>query len=786
MVLKVTVLADGSVSDVQVEHSAGEDFDRAAIEAVQHWTFEPARRAGEPIASRVGVAVHFELPELAVLDVAAVTEATEMVPHEHEPPPAHGKVEEPIEFTTRAQVEAQLRREQRSNSDFRLDRTALTGAPHRDAGDLLARAPGMVVARIEGEAVAHRLMLRGFDADHGQDVELSVDGAPVNQPSHVHGQGYADLGFIIPETVKSMRVIEGVYDPAQGDFAVAGSAEFELGVEQRGVQLSSSYGAFHTFRELALWAPEGQSDDTFAAVQFRKTRGFGQNRAGTSGSAVAQGALSLGKLKLTLHGSLHGSRAETANVVRRDDIASGRVGFYDVYPLATTEAQAAWATRGQLSARLRHLGERGENSELLVYYVRNDFRLAANYTGFMQTSALHPDWTGRGDLLEQLNTDRSLGLRARHRTQSYEPWRGFKGSLELGLSARADDITQAANLVQAPQNSTWDRRIDADIVGVDVGGFFDLDLELSRFVALRGGARVDYLTYRVEDRLANLVPAVQDGDPLPGNHRTAAGFAAGPRVVLEVKPIEKLVLSAAYGEGYRSPQALLLDDGERAPFTKVRSGDLGARLRVFAGEELTLRATGFLTHVAHDVVFEADEGAVETIGPTTRLGTVLYAESRPLTWLFAAFSATYVRATLDDPFPAEADDPSPYGKGQRVPYLPPWVLRGDVSLRHTMYEVRGAPLEGHGGVGYTFWSERPLPFDQFSKAVSLLDAAVGVGYRGVDLEASVSNLLDNQYAALELNYVSNFDPSGSPSGTPGRHVMAGAPRTWLLTLGVSL
>jgi hypothetical protein len=733
----------------------------------------------------VGVAVHFELPELAVVDVAAVTEAPELAPHAHEPPREHSKVEEPLEFTARAQVDARLHREERSVSDFRLDRTALAGTPHQDAAELLARAPGMVVTRIEGDAVGHRLMLRGFDADHGQDVELSVDSVPVNQPSHVHGQGYADLGFVIPEAVKSLRVIEGVYDPAQGDFAVAGSADFELGVEPRGVQLRSSYGAFHTFRQLALWAPEGQSDDTFAAVTFKKTRGFGENRAATSGAAVAQGTLGTGKLKLTLHGSLYGSRAQTANVLRRDDIAGGRVGFYDVYPLATTEAQNAWATRGQLSARLRHVGEQGENSELLVYFVRNDFRLAANYTGFVQSSALHPEWTGRGDLLEQLNSSRTLGLRARHRTQAYQPWRGFKGSLELGLSARGDDISQAANLVQAPQNATWDRRIDADILGVDVGGFADLDLTLSRFVALRGGVRADYLTYRVEDRLANLAQAIQGGDTLPENRRTAAGFVAGPRVVLDVKPIESLMLSVAYGEGFRSPQALLLDDGQRAPFTKVRSGDLGARLRVFPGDELTLRASGFLTHVAHDLVFEADEGVVESVGPTTRLGTALYAESRPLAWLFASFSATYVRATLDDS-PASAEDASAYGKGQRLPYVPPWVLRGDVSLRRAFYQLRGAPLEGHGGLGYTFWSSRPLPFSQFSKAVSLLDAALGVSYRAVDIEASVGNLLDSQYAALELSYVSNFDPQGAPSGVPARHVMAGAPRTWLLTLGVRL
>ncbi|HEY6878093.1 MAG TPA: TonB family protein, partial [Polyangiales bacterium] len=250
VVLKITVLADGAVADVSIEHTAGDDFDRAAIEAVQRWRFEPARRGAQAIASRIGVAVHFELPELATVEVGAVTSAEPMTPHRHDEGPAD-------EVEAVAKIKAEARTEARGNNDYRLDRKLLEAAPHADAADLLKGAPGMVVARIEGDAVGHRLMLRGFDADHGQDIELTVDGVPVNQPSHIHGQGYADLGFVIPETVRSLRVVEGVYDPAQGDFAVAGSADFELGVEQRGARASSSYGAFHTFRELALWAPEG-------------------------------------------------------------------------------------------------------------------------------------------------------------------------------------------------------------------------------------------------------------------------------------------------------------------------------------------------------------------------------------------------------------------------------------------------------------------------------------------------------------------------------------------------
>jgi TonB family protein len=806
VVLKATILADGTVTDSFVEHTAGADFDQAAIVAVARWKFEPARRAGQPIASRIGIAVHFELPELTTLEVGSVAGAEEIVPHRHDEGAPHDgdlpttsavEAVAPDEFVATAEVRAELRAEQRGNNDFRLDRALLEAAPHADAADLLKGAPGLVVARIEGDAVGHRLMLRGFDADHGQDIELTVDGVPVNQPSHIHGQGYADLGFIIPETVRSLRVVEGVYDPAQGDFAVAGSADFELGVERRGTLLSTSYGAFDTFRELALWAPKGKSDDTFAAVTMRKTRGFGQNRAATSGALVAQAALGDSKLKLLLHGSAYASRARTANVLRRDDIESDKVGFYDVYPLATAEAQHATAVRAQLGAKLRWRADDGANGELSLFTVFNDFRLLANYTGFIERSLLNPEWVGRGDLIEQLNSTHTLGVKARQRSARYAPTSWAFGTLEVGLSGRVDQIEQAQNLIEAPANTTWDKRVDARVTAADVGGYVDLDATLTDYVHLKGGVRADLLAYAVDDALGNFIPSHRTETYLPGYRRSAIGIAAGPRAVLEVTPWEPLALSAAYGEGYRSPQALLLDEGEPAPFTKVRSVDVGARWSLHdaaapASADLTyellqLRASGYYTHVGQDVVFEPSEGRVEPAGPSTRLGAVLYADFRPLRWLRAAGSFTYARATLDEPPARSVEDPSPpYHRGQRLPYVPPCVLRIDASAEHALTELRGQPLSFRVGVGLTYWSSRPLPYSEETDPVALLDAAAALAYRVFQLEVSVFNLADARYSALELSAASNWDPTSTPSRLPVRHVMAGAPRTWLLSFGATL
>ena len=85
---------------------------------------------------------------------------------------------------------------------------------------MLAAAPGFFVDHEDGEGLGNDVYLRGFDLEHGSGIEMRVGNVPVNSPVHVQGQGYADANFIIPEVVRSIRVLEGPYDPRQGDTAI--------------------------------------------------------------------------------------------------------------------------------------------------------------------------------------------------------------------------------------------------------------------------------------------------------------------------------------------------------------------------------------------------------------------------------------------------------------------------------------------------------------------------------------------------------------------------------------
>jgi iron complex outermembrane receptor protein len=673
----------------------------------------------------------------------------------------------------------------RGASDFVLPRERLDAAPHRDAGEMLAVAPGVYVGRGEGDAVAHSIFLRGFDAEHGQDIELTVAGIPINQRSHLHGQGYADLGFIIPEVVRSIRVTEGVYDPRQGDFATAGTIAFDLGVEHRGLLARLTAGSFGERRALVTWAPEGTADDTFAAVALRRTNGFGANRGGAAAQAIAQRELALGDTRAIVHAAFAGARANTAGVLRLDDIAAGRVGYYDSYDLPTATAQSALGTRAQLGVDLVTSRDDGTRTELAAYAGFVGFRLRSNQTGFLETSQVNPEFHGRGDLVEQANADWMLGVRASHRFVQHE-WRCIRGQLEVGAAGQLDAVDQAQHLIRAPQNETWDDRVDATIRAADVGAWIDGQLWLGERWRLRGGGRADALFFDVDDRLGNFIPANRPENYLVGYRRTALGFAAGPRATLEWEPRRDLLVLASYGEGFRSPQARQLEEGETAPYAKVRSGEVGVQLGSDLGA-FHVGAAAYWTTLSLDLAYDPGTSSLERIGPSTRLGVTLDAVARPAPWLFAALAVNVVRATLDAPPPATAEVPDPpYEPGQRLPYVPPVVVRADIAAHHRIGALAGHPVSLGGGLGVQYLAPRPLPFGERGETVLTIDGSIDVHWRDLELGVQAFNLLDRRYPALELAYVSNWDPDGIPSRIPARHIAAAPPLTILVSLGVHL
>lgn len=124
--------------------------------------------------------------------------------------------------------------------------------PVKSAQDLLRLVPGLFIAQHQGGGKAEQIFLRGFDADHGTDINISVDDIPVNMVTHAHGQGYADLHFLIPETVASYDFGKGPYYTDKGDFTTAGYVAYTTKTILNQDMIKVEAGQFNTFRTVAL------------------------------------------------------------------------------------------------------------------------------------------------------------------------------------------------------------------------------------------------------------------------------------------------------------------------------------------------------------------------------------------------------------------------------------------------------------------------------------------------------------------------------------------------------
>ncbi len=145
--------------------------------------------------------------------------------------------------------------------------------PHDTMMEILNNIPGLVVAQHQGGGKAPQWLIRGFDSDHGTDFAVYLDNLPINFPTHAHGQGYADVNFIIPETIERFQLYKGPYFTQFGDFATAGALNFVTKEEFKENFAFAEGGSFDTQRYVVGASPQLSWAKTMLAAQVYSTNG---------------------------------------------------------------------------------------------------------------------------------------------------------------------------------------------------------------------------------------------------------------------------------------------------------------------------------------------------------------------------------------------------------------------------------------------------------------------------------------------------------------------------------
>lgn len=629
------------------------------------------------------------------------------------------------------------------------DRTLLGAAPQATGSELLRTVPGVFVSQHGGQGKAHQIFFRGFDAVHGQDLEIWVAGAPVNEVSNVHGQGYADLHFVMPEIVRRIDALPGSYDPSQGDFAVAGTMRFGLGYGEPGATVRASLGSFDTRRLFLAYHPEGASPETFGAFELFETDGVGVGRAAQRASAVAQLVHPIeDDLQLRLMASSYAGQFGGAGVLRQEDVDRGVIDRFGSYH----GGQGGRSTRTQLVLGLLH--DDGETElEVSPYVVLRTLNLTYDYTGYL----VHPE---HGDTTRQHNDSTTIGTRARYR-QRLGLFRA-DDAFELGVSARNDWIDQG-HRYEDRGGRPVDTLVDARLRTTTVGAYLDAELHPVKRLLLRGGLRADVASFAVEDRLAS------------APRRESQGAFVGEKLVADLALAPRLHAVASWGRGFRTPQARGVADGARVPFTRVRSAELGFR---WAGGSQRASLAGYATDLSDDVVFDETVGRNEPVPGTRRWGLAAHLETTH-DWFASGIGATITRAAF-------TERGGRFESGQLVPYVPQVVTRIDLAARPVLGTWSGRTIRGHFGLGMQGLFRRPLPYGELGRDALITDLRLGIRREQLELTLDVRNLLGLPWNEGEFVYASRFDPSGPASLIPVRHITAGEPRSVLLSAALHL
>lgn len=725
----------GQVTEITVTSSPAPSLAEAAVEAARTFRFAPARDRGEPVPCIVHYRTKFRLPPRPARPVASSTTS-----------PATFGTQSSTKTDSIYDVLVRGQPVPRAASEWTFELGVGRSAPQAggSGAELMKRAPGFSISQHSGEGKAHQIFLRGFDAVHGQDTEITVAGLPVNEVSNLHGQGYADLHFVIPEVVRSLHVLEGPFDPRQGDFAVAGGLDFDLGLTERGVLLRGTAGQYGLLRTLVAWGPEGEPEETFVAAELAKGDGFGPARAFGRASAIGQALFPLSsQLAVRILATSYAGRFDAAGVVRDDDVDSGRVDFFGTYD--PDQGGASTRHAGLLELRLRDGDVR---AGLQGYLMLRSLRLRQNFTGYL----LSPE----GDRTEQQNDATTIGGRGHYQRRFLEK----AMVVEVGAIWRHDQIDQSQRRLRTidarPQVAAGTEAgaladdVSAELQLTSLGLYGDAKLRLGDFTG-RAGLRGEAQAIRAYDRLAN------DG---LGDRKEAFGYQLAPKFGLEWRAVPGLSLYASYGRGFRSPQALSLQQGERSTFTSVDAGELGARWLPLDG--LTVSAASFLTYVDQDLVFDPTSGRTEVFGPTRRLGGVLVVEAQPVEGFSATGSATYSYGVHAD-------------TGDQIPFVPPLVVRADVHYERPLAIVYALPLLAFVDLGASFLGPRPLPFQELGESVFVTEVGAGLSLGPVTVSLEIYNLFDTRWRDGQFVFASNFDPNQGASLVPARHSTAGRP-----------
>jgi len=578
--------------------------------------------------------------------------------------------------------------------------------PVNSSQDVLRQVPGLFIGQHAGGGKAEQIFLRGFDIDHGTDITISVDGLPVNMVSHAHGQGYADLHFLIPETIQNIDFGKGAYYGDKGNFNTAGYVNFKTLNTLKNNSLKMELGQFNTQRFVGLFnVINNENHQSYFATEYINSDGpFDSpqnfNRINIFGKYTGQISTTDKISVTTSHFTSNWDASGQVPVRSIQDGTIGRFGAID-------------DTEGGLTSRtnflINHEKYTSQNSliKTAIFYSKYDFELYSNFTFFLEDPI-------NGDQIRQHETRDIFGINS-------EYYRSIELDMmdvnyQIGFQLRADRIRDNELSHTLNRKEVLNPIKLGDVNEANMGFYLNTNLEFGKWI-INPSVRLDYFDFEYIDALKGIYerPSVNQS-------------IFSPKLNILHNYSNNLQLYIKSGKGYHSNDA-------RVVIAETEERTIPASYGIDAGfiwkpaPRLLVNSAYWYLFLEQEFVYVGDAGVVEPSGKTERQGMEVSLRYQPFNWLLWDFDANYTLARSTEEEMGE----------NYIPLAPDFTLASGLQVLF--------PKGFYGGLNVRHLKDRPANEDNsiIAEGYTIVDMNAGYNWKSISVGLQVQNLFNTEW-----------------------------------------
>lgn len=611
--------------------------------------------------------------------------------------------------------------------------------PTRSAQDMLRIIPGLFIAQHAGGGKAEQIFLRGFDIDHGTDINLTVDGMPVNMVSHAHGQGYADLHFLIPETVEMVDFGKGPYFTNKGDFTTAGYVNFHTKNSLTKNIFKVESGQFNTYRAVSMLdllgkKAKNRKQNAYLASEYFFSNGYCDspqhfnrlNLFGKYNHYIDDNTI------LNLSFSTFNSKWDASGQIPQRAIDKGIIGRFG----AIDPTEGGTTRRTNANLQFTTIFSDGSTLTNQLYFTRYQFELYSNFTFFLHDS-IH------GDQLRQKEIRNLTGYLGTYQRQSTIVNKELLS--EVGFGVRYDAIQDNELSRTKARRNTICRVAYGDIGQLNTYAYVDENLNLSPRFTLNAGLRLDAFNFAYLNKLDRAF-----------HRKTLFKQTISPKLNLYYDHNARLHFFIKSGIGFHSNDArvAILQQGHDI-LPKAYGAEIG--LVVKPTPRLVVNTSLWHLKLDQEFVYVGDEAVIEPGGRTRRVGIDFSLRYQLCSWLFADGDINITR-----PRNIDAKEGSQY-----IPLAPVLSSIGGLTFR----------LQNglNGSLRYRFLGDRPANDDNsvIARGYLLADAVITFTKPRYEVGFSIENLTN--VAWKEAQFLTESQLRGEKTPVSEIHFTPGSP-----------